>query len=111
MFHPEPEYQIVDENKIPLSEALNPSPSAARLRINHYLIKSWAEWRVRRARPRASTGGPSLISESDWRAGDSFWSSVPDTTGQRFAPAMRAAQSLIHGSSIPRGMTRHSIAA
>ncbi len=111
MFYPARGFQIVDENKIPLSEPLNPAPSAARLRINHYLIKSWEEWRVRRARPRASTGEPSPIPESAWRTGDAHWSSVPDNTGRRFLPAMRAAQALICGETSARGEPRHSVAA
>jgi Glycosyltransferase family 92 len=111
MFYPTRDCQIVDENMVPLSEPLNPAPSAARLRINHYLIKSWEEWRVRRARPRASTGEPPLIAEGDWRAWDAHWAKVPDATGVRFMPAMRAAQALITGSSIPLGMPNQLVAA
>ena len=36
-------FKLSTKTKCPSSEPLNPAPSAARLRINHYLIKSWEQ--------------------------------------------------------------------
>jgi hypothetical protein len=87
-FEPVSGFQIVDENKRPLTEPLNPAPSASRVRINHYLIKSWEEWRFRRTRPQANTGEPTPLPESSWRAWDRQWSCVPDESALRFLDAM-----------------------
>lgn len=49
----------VDENRIELPEHYaisNPNPSASKIRINHYILKSWEEFLKRKSMPRPSTG-------------------------------------------------------
>jgi Glycosyltransferase family 92 len=87
-FEPVLGFQIVDENQRPLTEPQNPAPSAARVRINHYLIKSWEEWRFRRSRPQANTGQPTPLPESSWREWDRQWSGVRDESALRFLGPM-----------------------
>ncbi len=87
-FEPVPGFQIVDENRRPLTEPQNPVPSTARVRINHYLIKSWEEWRFRRSRPQANTGAPTPLPESSWREWDRQWSGVRDESALRFLGPM-----------------------
>jgi hypothetical protein len=89
-FEPVAGYIIVDENGRPMMESLNDQPSGCKLRINHYLIKSWEEWRVRRRRPQANTGQVTPHSEAQWREWDVYWSEHIDRSAQRFLPEMRA---------------------
>jgi Glycosyltransferase family 92 len=85
-------YQIVDEHKSPLSLPCHPAPTIDRLRINHYLIKSWEECRQRRGRPRVDTGRVREESERAWRETDHLLSGVDDLGAQRFIPAMLSAR-------------------
>lgn len=85
-------FSVVDENQRSLTEPLNPAPSALKIRINHYLVKSWMEWRARRARPQADTGKPTPHSEASWREWDQGWSREQDVSAQVFLPAMRSAR-------------------
>jgi hypothetical protein len=88
-FVPAGGFDIVDESGRPISEPLSPSPSAQVLRINHYMVKSWEEWRLRRSRPQADSGIPNIHPESSWRQWDEAWSSVEDRSALRFLQAMR----------------------
>jgi hypothetical protein len=90
MFEVVPPFAIVDERQTSLVVPRNPNPSANRLRINHYMIKSWSEWRLRRRRPCVDTGLVAPNSESDWRGWDPLNSRVEDRGAQRFIPAMHA---------------------
>lgn len=82
-------FQIVDENGRPVTKALNGEPSASRIRINHYLIKSWEEWRFRRQRPQANTGVATPLPEERWRAWDRDWSRVPDLSALKYLSEMQ----------------------
>ena len=83
-------FSIVDEKGVPTSEPFSASPTANVLRINHYLVKSWEEWRVRRMRPQANTGAPTPLPESAWREWDGAWSSFEDRSALKFHPQMKA---------------------
>lgn len=87
-FTTSPPYHIVDECHRPLNEPLNLEPTAARIRINHYLVKSWEEWRLRRLRPQANTGAFTPHPESAWREWDSSWSVHFDSSAQAFSAEM-----------------------
>lgn len=89
-FVPLPGRYLVDENKIAMIDSLAPHPSAQKLRINHYLVKSWEEWRTRRLRPTADTGEIRTQPEAVWREWDKEWSRVPDELACEFLVAMRA---------------------
>lgn len=90
MFETVPGVSIVDERGNAVTEPLNPSPSVNRLRLNHYLVKSWEEWRFRRLRPHADTGRPTPHPEASWRDWDRHWSSVPDQAAARYHGRMEA---------------------
>jgi hypothetical protein len=102
MFEAVPPFAIVDERKAPLEVPRSPTPSANRLRINHYMIKSWSEWRRRRLRPRVDTGDIAPNSESDWRGWDPLNSRVEDRGAQRFIPAMLALRETMRSEDRPR---------
>jgi hypothetical protein len=91
-FFTEPGFEVVDENFVPLRDPLNPKATAARLRINHYLVKSWEEWRFRRNRPQANTGLPTPLPEQSWRGWDVAWSQVLDESALRFLPLMKQVE-------------------
>jgi hypothetical protein len=98
-FEPKPGFVIVDENKRLLSESLNPSPTVHRLRINHYLVKSWEEWQFRRGRPQANTGAVTPHSEHQWREWDISWSQREDLSALAYVEKMqRAKAALFHRS-------------
>lgn len=97
MFEPQPGFQIVDERGRPLSEPRNEHPSADKLRINHYLVKSWEEFAQRRARPQADTGVPTPHPLAQWRQWDRTWSEVEDPLARQFLPRMREAQQRLFG--------------
>jgi hypothetical protein len=82
-------YQIVDENRTPMTGPFSTSPSAGILRINHYLIKSWEEWRFRRGRPQVDSGKPNVHPEALWRTWDESWTKVEDRSAQRFVADMQ----------------------
>jgi len=111
MFQTIPGFDIVDEQKLPLAMPCHPAPSTQRLRINHYLIKSWEEWCFRRLRPCVDTGEMAPTPERAWRDTDHLNSRVDDPGARRFLPAMRAAHSLICGGSSKRAAPRHSAVA
>lgn len=90
VFDPLPGYDVVDENFRPLRDPLSATPSVSRLRINHYLMKSWEEWRARRTRPQADTGAPTPHPESDWRKWDAAWSTTEDRSALRFIDAAKS---------------------
>lgn len=89
-FLPRGESVMVDENGRHTTEAKVANPSADRLRINHYLVKSWTEWRTRRGRPQADSGRLTQHSETDWRLWDKSWSSVEDRMATRYIAEMQA---------------------
>lgn len=88
-FLPSGEREIVDEKGQSVTSAKVSNPSAERLRINHYLVKSWAEWRTRRGRPQADSGRPTEHAESSWRAWDAAWSSAEDYAACRYIAEMK----------------------
>lgn len=89
-FLPSEGADIVDEKGRPVTAEQVARPSADRLRLNHYLVKSWEEWRLRRGRPQADSGRPTEHAESSWRTWDAAWSSVTDNAALRFLPEMQA---------------------
>jgi len=100
VFEPMEGYSVVDENKRPIAVPLNPRPSINRFCINHYLVKSWAEWKIRRNRPQADTGKPTPHPEAAWRGWDASWSSVHNANILRYRqPMLELAQKL----SLPSG--------
>jgi hypothetical protein len=88
-FEPKPGFVIVDENKRPLAESLNSNPTVHRLRINHYLVKSWEEWQHRRGRPQANTGMVTPHSEQQWREWDVSWSQCEDLSALAYLEQMQ----------------------
>ncbi len=98
MFESVPGFSIVDERGSPLASPCHPAPSAQRLRINHYLIKSWEEWRFRRLRPSVDNGAIAPTPERAWRDTDHLNSRVEDPGARRFLPAMRALQADFSGA-------------
>lgn len=97
MFEARRGFQIVDERGRPLSEPCHVDPSASRLRINHYLVKSWEEFAHRRARPQANTGIPSPHTLAQWRQWDRTWSEVEDPIARQYLPRMRQAEKSLFG--------------
>lgn len=80
---------IVDENYRPMTSPFAERPSTQRFRINHYLVKSWAEYRARRlARPPVD--GHTPHPESSWREWDIRWSMMHDPSPLHHLDAMRA---------------------
>jgi len=90
-------FQVVDEMHRPLAEPLSPQPSVDRLRINHYLMKSWEEFIPRRLRPQANTGAPKPHSLAEWREWDRWWCAIEDPVARRYVPAMRVAEARLFG--------------
>lgn len=97
MFEVRPGFEIVDENGQPLHEPQREHASFSRLRINHYLVKSWEEFARRRARPQANTGVPTPHPLARWRQWDRTWSEVEDPIARQFLPRMRDAQKELFG--------------
>lgn len=69
---------IVDENYAIMTSPWAPNPSARLLRINHYLVKSWAEWKARRIDRPTVDGRPLEHPAAKWREWDIGWSSCLD---------------------------------
>lgn len=88
-FEPRDGYVIVDENKQPIASSRAASPSAGRLRINHYLVKSIQELVVRRTARDIGWGDRQKLTLEEWIAFDRGWNSVEDTSAQRFIPRMK----------------------
>jgi hypothetical protein len=82
-------YAVLTETGAIQPGPVTSSPSARRIRVNHYLIKSWGEWRSRRSRPAANTGETTPLPESSWREWDAAWSSVEDRSALRFCDDMQ----------------------
>jgi hypothetical protein len=97
MFEVRPGFQIVDERGRPVAEPRHEDPSISRLRINHYLVKSWEEFARRRARPQANTGIPTPHTLAQWREWDRTWSEVEDPIARQFVPRMHEAQRSLFG--------------
>jgi hypothetical protein len=89
-FRPTAGHRVVDENFRPMDGPLSKEPSSRVLRLNHYLIKSWEEWRFRRTRPQANTGAPTTLPEATWRERDTDWSAFEDSSALRYLESMRA---------------------
>lgn len=81
---------MVNEKGQPVTESQVANPSIERLRINHYLVKSWEEWRARRGRAQADSGRPTEHTESAWRLWDKAWSSAEDRSASRYIAEMEA---------------------
>ena len=81
---------LVDENFRPMNGALNPAPTAAVLRVNHYLTKSWEECIERRfLRAEINTGKLKPLTMAQWREWDGQWSGAHDPVATTFAASMR----------------------
>jgi len=91
-FEPVPGYQVVDENENVVAAALHPAPSIRTFRINHYIMKSWQEFRFRRSRPQANTGRVKPHSDAAWREWDGSWSAVRDASALSFVAEMEELQ-------------------
>jgi hypothetical protein len=65
------------------------SPTAERLRLHHYLVKSWDEWRIRRSRPSVD-GYTEEHSEVTWRIWDREWSVMYDPAALEHVRAILA---------------------
>jgi hypothetical protein len=85
-----PGFRVVDERMRTMTEPQSDAPSASVLRLNHYLVKSWEEWRLRRSRPQVNTGLPTVHPEALWRTWDKEWSATTDTSALRYLDSMRA---------------------
>lgn len=94
---------LVDENFRPIHGALNPTPSASVLRVNHYLTKSWEECIERRfLRAEINTGKLKPLTMAQWREWDGQWSGVHDSSAKFFVPQMRALEKqLVMPDEIP----------
>jgi hypothetical protein len=82
---------VVDENGEPMSGPLHRRPSAAVLRINHYLTKSRAEMIERRRRVQVNTGQVSPLSLDQWVQLEATWNQVRDPIAARYGDRVRAA--------------------
>jgi hypothetical protein len=80
---------IVDENGEAMHGPLNPRPSAAVFRINHYLTKSRAEMIERRQRIQANTGVVSPLSIGQWIDLEATWNQVRDPLAARYGDRVR----------------------
>ncbi|MCH6255884.1 glycosyltransferase family 92 protein [Puniceicoccaceae bacterium K14] len=85
-------YDIVDENYRPLTEAMNPTPTTSKLRINHYLVKSWDEWEERRNPTLAGERYVNPIPKPEWQKSDLVWSRAKDWTVLRYLEEMENAR-------------------
>ena len=98
MFEARPGFHIVDEHGRPLAEPLTSASTITQLRINHYLVKSWDEFRPRRTRPQANTGQPTPHILQQWQKWDLTWNEVEDPVARQFIPTMqRTARQLSTG--------------
>lgn len=88
-FQPVDGHQIVDENFQHMTSPFAARPSTSMLRINHYLVKSWAEYRLRRL-GRPPVDGSATHPESSWREWDIRWSMVHDPSPLHHLVALRA---------------------
>jgi hypothetical protein len=80
---------IVDENYRPMTSPWAEQPSTTVFRINHYLVKSWEEYRQRRLE-RPTVDGHTPHGESSWREWDVRWSMTHDPSPLREIDAIRA---------------------
>lgn len=96
-FAPKPGYAVVDETGLPLDAPFSPRPSAERLRVNHYVVKSIEELVVRRTSRDIGHGDQAKLSLTDWLRLDRQWNETEDASATRFAPRMRE---LGHGFDI-----------
>jgi hypothetical protein len=100
-FRPTARQMIVDENYRPMTGPWAEQPSTARLRINHYLVKSWEEYRQRRLK-RPTVDGHTAHGEASWREWDVLWSMHHDPSPLRDIAAIRALslRALAGGSAV-----------
>jgi hypothetical protein len=95
---------VVDENALPVSGPLHPTPSANILRINHYLTKSRTELIERRRKIQVNTGTVSPLSLDQWLELEASWNQVRDPIAARYGDEVR-----IISSNVSRGAEPDSI--
>jgi hypothetical protein len=81
---------VVDEKGNPVEGPLHSRPSAAVLRINHYLTKSRRELIERRRQVQVNTGAVSPLSIDEWLQLEASWNQVRDPIAARYADRVRA---------------------
>lgn len=79
---------IVDEDLRPIAGPFASHPSARRVRINHYLIKSMEELAVRRSSRDIGTGDRLKLPLAEWIRRDRNWNEVADESALQFQPRM-----------------------
>lgn len=97
-FAPRDGFVLVNENFQPMTGPFNPAPTAAVLRVNHYLTKSWEECIERRfRRVEVNSGVLKPLTVEQWREWDAHWSVVDDPVAKAFVPQMRALEKQMAG--------------
>ena len=91
---------IVDENGEPMRGPLHLRPTAAILRINHYLTKSRSEMNERRRRIQVNTGRLSSLSIEEWCRLEATWNQVRDPIAARYGDAVREAALRLRTSDV-----------
>lgn len=79
---------VVDENMQMVSEPLVSHPTAQRVRINHYLIKSMEELAARRTSRDIGTGDRAKLPLTEWIRLDRNWNQVLDESALQFQQRM-----------------------
>jgi hypothetical protein len=79
---------VVDENLRPIFEPFARQPTAQRVRLNHYLIKSMEELAVRRTSRDIGTGDRAKLPLAEWIRLDRNWNAVVDESALQFQQRM-----------------------
>jgi hypothetical protein len=94
--------RIVDENHCATVGPFSEKPSADVVCLNHYLVKSHEEMRLRRQRPQVE-GIPPIHSVEQWEAFDRDYNAVEDLRIQRFTRIVKRQQLLARLNPLPDG--------
>lgn len=86
---------IVDEKMLPMTGSLSTDPCCDVIRMNHYLIKSYDELRVRRSRMTVDAQLP-LHTIEQWLEFDRHYNEVEDLSIARFTAMRYCASPLRH---------------